>query len=608
MLEQPGRRPLDAASAVLCDPERLRALRDTGLSSASDSVMERFVAMVRVQLRVPVALVSLIEPDGQVFPGMAGLAEPWASARRTPLSHSFCQHVVTSGEPLVLTDARESERVRGNLAIPELGVVAYAGMPLTSADGQVLGSLCAIDTEPRAWTDEELSTLADLAAMCTTELRLRLATRHHTRERDRTRELSAKLDLAHDRTQILLTAAQSLASARSLEQIRHQVSDLVSGAHAPTYVGLVVTEPHGGLRRVADPRLPADLALGEYEQYGLDAPLATAKAVRERRLVCYSDPEALGEDFPPETVDLYRRMGLHATACAPLVGMREVLGALVFGWDEPHPLDAGEREVITTIAAYIGQALERVRLLERRAGVARELQEAMLSPLPEIPGLTMAAAYLPSDVDEAVGGDWYDAIPLPGGRTTAVTVGDITGHDVHASTLMGQVRSMIRQAAWCLPVEGPAKAVEALESALAGIPVRAHGTLVHVHLTPHDDGSGRWTMEYSNAGHPEPVLVRPDGSVALLGGHDMLFGFPDFLLGPRVDHRVVLEPGSTVLLHTDGLVERRDVDYDDSVAGLCAVLGTLAGRPPRAVVDTVIAELMAPGQADDDVAVLAISL
>ena len=608
MLDQPGRPLVDAASAVLCDPARLKALRDTGLSTASDSVMERFVAMVRVQLRVPVALVSLIEPDRQVFPGMAGLAEPWATARQTPMSHSFCQHVVTSGEPLVLTDARESERVRDNLAIPELGVVAYAGMPLTSADGQVLGSLCAIDTEPRAWTDEELATLADLAAMCTTELRLRLATRHHRRESDRSRELSARLDLAHERTQILLTAAQALASARTLEQIRHQVSALVSGDRAPSYVGLVVTDPQGGLLRVADPDLPADLAVQEFERYSLNAPLVTAKAVRERRLVCYPSPEALAEDFPEETVALYRTMGLHATACAPLVGLREVLGVLVFGWDAPHPLDAGEREVITTLAAYTGQALERVRLLERRVDVARELQEAMLSPLPEVPGLTTAAAYLPSDVDEAVGGDWYDAFPLPGGRTVAVTVGDITGHDVHASTMMGQVKSMLRQAAWCLPTSGPAAAVEALEAALAGLSVRAHGTLVHVHLTPHEDGSGRWTMDYTNAGHPQPIVLLPGGSALPLDGHDMLFGFPDFRTRPRGDHQVVLEPGSTVLLHTDGLVERRDVDYDEAVTTLCEFLGTVAGRTPQEVVDTVIARFVPPGQADDDVAVLAIGL
>ncbi|WNV86115.1 SpoIIE family protein phosphatase [Umezawaea sp. Da 62-37] len=607
MSEQSARPAVDTASSVLCDPARLRALRETGLGMASDPVMERFVAMVRVQLRVPVALVSLVESDRQVFPGMLGLPEPWASERQTPLSHSFCQHVVTSGESLVLDDARESERVRGNLAISELGVVAYAGMPLTASDGRVLGSLCAIDTVPRQWTEDELATLADLAAMCTTELRLRLATRHHTRERARVRELSARLELSHERTRILLTAAQALASTRTLEQVRHQVSDLVSGEDAPTYVGLVVVEKDGGMRRVVDARWPVDGEDG-VQRYTLDAPLATAKAVRERRLVWYPDPESIAEDFTPWTVDLYRRMGLHAVVCAPLVGMREILGVLLFGWGAGHELEAGEREVITTIAAYTAQALERIRLLEHRAGVARELQEAMLTELPEVPGLRMAAHYLPSAIDEAVGGDWYDAIPLPADSALAVTVGDITGHDVHASTLMGQVRSMLRQAAWCGPGTGPGGAVDSLEAALAGIPVPAHGTLVHLHLTPHDDGSGRWDLAYTNAGHPEPILVAPDGSVSLLGGHGMLFGFPEFRTGPRTDHHVVLEPGSTVVLHTDGLVERRGVDYDDSIAALCVQLGDLAGKQPRDVVDSVIARLNAEGQADDDVVVLAIGV
>ncbi len=414
------------------------------------------------------------------------------------------------------------------------------------------------------------------------------------------------MELSHERTRILLTAAQALASARNLEHVRHQVSDLVSGDDAPTYVGLVVLEKDGGMRRVVDQRWPVDGEDG-VQRYTVDAPLATAKAVRERRLLWYPDPESIAEDFTPWTVELYHRMGLHAVVCAPLVGMREILGVLLFGWDSAHLLETGEREVITTIAAYTAQALERIRLLEHRAGVARELQEAMLTELPEVPGLAMAAHYLPSAIDEAVGGDWYDAIRLPSG-TLAVTVGDITGHDVHASTLMGQVRSMLRQAAWCLPGTGPGAAVDSLESALAGIPVPAHGTLVHLRLTPHDDGSGRWDLTYTNAGHPEPILVAPDGSVSLLGGHGMLFGFPEFGTGPRADHHVVLEPGSTVVLHTDGLVERRDVDYDDSVEALCEQLAALAGKPPRDVVDSLIARLNAAGQADDDVVVLAIGV
>ena len=102
--------------------------------------MERFARLVASVLHVPVSLVSLVEADRQVFPGMVGLAEPWASSRQTPLSHSLCQHVTASGSPLVLPDVRVDERTCASLAVSDLGVVAYAGMPITDGLGHVLGS------------------------------------------------------------------------------------------------------------------------------------------------------------------------------------------------------------------------------------------------------------------------------------------------------------------------------------------------------------------------------------------------------------------------------------------------------------------------------------
>ncbi|MFG1645124.1 SpoIIE family protein phosphatase [Amycolatopsis sp. NPDC049252] len=590
---------------VLCDPARVNALHDSGLSAQPDSAMDRFAAMVRVQLRVPVALVSLVEPDRQVFPGMQGLPEPWATARQTPLSHSFCQHVVATGVPLVLSDARTSALTRDNLAIPDLGVVAYAGIPLTDTRGEVLGSLCAIDTRPRNWTDDEISTLADLATMCVTEIRLRLATRQGKRDRDRSDELASQLDRAHARNEILLSAAQALAGTRTLEQIRHEVSWLVSGDHRPSYVGLVVAEPDGTLRRVAQPGRTTTADADEFAVYRTDAAMPTAKAFRERRLLCFEDPAAIEAGFPPAIGRLYRELGLHATACAPLVGSRDVLGVLTLGWDRPHELDSAERAVISTIATYTAQALERVRQLEHRIGVARELQEAMLTDLPTVPGLRMAARYRPSEADEAVGGDWYDAVPLPGAPALAVTVGDITGHDVHASTLMGQVRSMLRQAAWDLPGAGPAETVEALETALTGLELSATGTLVHAHLHPGGE-AGRWDLTTTNAGHPPPILVHPGGRTEVLTAHDVLFSHFGIRTRPRTDLRTTLEPGSLVFLYTDGLVERRGEDFDQAIRGLAAFLSGLAGQEPATVADAVLAHLVEPGGHDDDVVVLAI--
>jgi PAS domain S-box-containing protein len=148
---------------------------DTVLPPESDPAFERFARLVRRQLGVPVALVTLVSVDEQVFPGALGLPEPWQSTRRTPLSHSFCQHVVRSADPLVISDARTHPLVQDSLAIPDLQVIAYAGVPLTDADGTVVGSLCAIDSQPRTWSDEDLAVLTDLAGACSSELQLRTA-------------------------------------------------------------------------------------------------------------------------------------------------------------------------------------------------------------------------------------------------------------------------------------------------------------------------------------------------------------------------------------------------------------------------------------------------
>ena len=157
---------------------RLAALHATALlDSPAEEAFDRLTRLATRLLHVPVALVSLVDADRQFFKSCIGLPEPWMSARETPLSHSFCQHAVQLGEPLLIEDAREHPLVRDNLAIPDLGVVAYAGIPLTTADGLVLGSFCVIDGIPRAWTPEQVATLRDLAGAAITEIELRSALR-----------------------------------------------------------------------------------------------------------------------------------------------------------------------------------------------------------------------------------------------------------------------------------------------------------------------------------------------------------------------------------------------------------------------------------------------
>jgi GAF domain-containing protein len=163
---------LDAAAAVR-DPQRLEALHATGLvDSEITPSFDRLARIAAQVLNAPVALVSLVDADRQFFKSCLGLPEPWASRRETPLSHSFCQHAVARREPLLVDDSREHELLRDNPAIRDLGVIAYAGIPLIDADGNALGTLCVIDSRPRHWTTHQIQLLSDLAASVVTEIAL----------------------------------------------------------------------------------------------------------------------------------------------------------------------------------------------------------------------------------------------------------------------------------------------------------------------------------------------------------------------------------------------------------------------------------------------------
>lgn len=161
-------------SAALNDRERMAALNAEGLlDGAPEPVFDRFARLAARVAETPVALVSVVTDECQVFAGLCGVGQPWADARQTPLSHSFCQHVVANASPLIVEDARQDPVLCTNLAIPDLDVVAYAGFPIVSPTGHVLGSLCAIDSSPRVWPAAQLESLADIALLVGSELERR---------------------------------------------------------------------------------------------------------------------------------------------------------------------------------------------------------------------------------------------------------------------------------------------------------------------------------------------------------------------------------------------------------------------------------------------------
>jgi hypothetical protein len=169
-----GRARIDGVAEALAEPGRLAALHDAALlDSPPEEPFDRLARLAATAVNAPVALVSAVDRDRQFFKSCLGLPEPWATRRETPLSHSFCQHVVAAKEPVIVSDARKDERLLDNLAIRDLGVIAYLGVPLITREGHAVGTLCVIDHEPRIWTSHEISLVKDVAAAVVTEITVR---------------------------------------------------------------------------------------------------------------------------------------------------------------------------------------------------------------------------------------------------------------------------------------------------------------------------------------------------------------------------------------------------------------------------------------------------
>lgn len=153
-----------APDTIIKDPARLESLQKTNLlDSEPEECYDALTALAAKLLDAPTALLSLVDKDRQFFKSQFGLGEPWSSERQTPLTHSFCQWVVSEKKSLIVDDARDHPVLRNNGAVHDLGVVAYAGMPLAIDPDHYVGSFCTIDSSPHQWTPTDLENLSDLS-------------------------------------------------------------------------------------------------------------------------------------------------------------------------------------------------------------------------------------------------------------------------------------------------------------------------------------------------------------------------------------------------------------------------------------------------------------
>ncbi|GAA5216640.1 SpoIIE family protein phosphatase [Streptomyces thinghirensis] len=288
--------------------------------------------------------------------------------------------------------------------------------------------------------------------------------------------------------------------------------------------------------------------------------------------------------------------GMAAWAVLPLIASGRPIGSLLLAYKRPHVFPPGERAALTSLAGLVGQALDRARLYDAKHHLAHRLQSALLPhTLPHVPGLRVAARYLPAARGLGIGGDFYDLIRLDE-HTASATIGDVQGHNVDAAALMGQVRTAVH--AHATVGATPDDVLARTNRLLTDLDPGLFTSCVYVHL---DLATHRVCL--SSAGHPPPLVRHADGRIELLQVP------PGLLLGiePDAQYSVLecdLPPGSVLALYTDGLVEAPGVDLDDATAALAGLLEQADPTDLDAVADTLIRHAPSPG---DDIALLLLS-
>lgn len=572
-------------------------------AGVADEVFDRVARLVHRHLDVFAAAVALHAPDGLVLPGAVGLPVATQSSRVLRVAEPLTTLVLRTGAPVVVRDAAHDPRAEDVGPMRDLGAAAFAGFPVHDGSGRAVGALWALHAAPRVWTDVDLATLSDLSAACTSELRLR-------EERERARLAEQVASRAHRRSRFLLGLSERFARVTTVEEVEDALAHAVGEGTGARWVSLaLVDDERRHLTFVTlgsqEPGFPPEM-----RSTGLDEPRPDTHVARTAEPLRFADHDALVDAYP--SMGPVGLVSTGARSFLPVVTGGRVAAVVVCVWDQPRAHDDEAALLEAAIVRYVALALERVGLLETRRRVATTLQESLLTTAaPAVAHLDIATTYSPAARTDQVGGDWYDAVVLDD-DAALLMIGDVSGHDVHAAAQMGQLRSMLRVLAWSHD-ESPATLLTLLDRANEKLGPRATATAVVARLDrdpARDDeasaapGDRAYTLTWSTAGHPPPVVLRADGRV------EQLTAPPDLMLGvqpsaARADHVAHLRPGDTLVLYTDGLVEERGTLMSARIAELCRVLAASAGVATGALPRTLVRGLVGTRQRDD-VAVLAV--
>ncbi|HSA51331.1 MAG TPA: GAF domain-containing SpoIIE family protein phosphatase, partial [Yinghuangia sp.] len=393
----------------------------------------------------------------------------------------------------------------------------------------------------------------------------------------------------------LLAAVLAIGSDLELESVLRQIVESAASVADAEYAALGVIGSDGMLGRFITTGVDEDTIakIGHYpEGHGILGLL-----IREPHPLRLHDltehPESYG--FPPHHPPMTTFLGV------PIQVRNAVFGNLYLtqkrgGGD----FTSEDEEALTALARAAGVAVENADLYQRLRRATEDFQRRLLPELPHLPGLDLQARYVPADDAPRIGGDWYDLITLPD-RVPCLMVGDVMGHGMEAAAVMSQISNILRVVAFD-EQEPPSRILQRLDEILHSLHGGPMATVIVARLEPAPTGR---MMVWASAGHPPPLVTTPDGAARHLEGE------PGVPLGvdprePHSDHTVHLPPGTTVVLHTDGLIEAKGQAIDEGMSHAATIAATHATAPLDRLCDALVA-----ARADtrhDDIAILAVRI
>lgn len=604
--------PIDGAAAGrrVNDPARLAAVVASGmLDTPAEAVFDDLARLAARLLGMPLAFVTFVDADRSYWKASIGTGIDAAdvTSRQNPVWESFCQYVVASDGPIVVTDAATDPATEGNPSVETMGVRAWAGFPVRSPEGHVLGSFCVVDTSPRTFSHDDLEVLSSLALAASREVALRGAVRQAT-------ELAREAELANRRLLQQATASELLGASLDAGDVLAALAklivpdlgewlvvalrgDVAGPAFGPARRGdpsrvVVVEVVHSDPDREAPLRAALEsLSLTTADAHGVGPVIATGQ------VQYLPDVRAANLRFArasPDTVHaLVDQVGVQSALTVPLTSRGRVLGAMTVAAPAEAEL---ERELIADLGRRAGVAMDNAVAYGTEHALGLELQRSLMpSETAGIDGIALASRYLPATVGALAGGDFHQVVRRP--RDLVLLLGDVEGHGMASAAQMGQLRA----AAAALILEGhdPAGMLERLAAGAGQILEINLATLLVVALDP---ATRRITL--ASAGHP-PAVIKEPGAPARLS---TLKPGPPLGVGPvRIPQdRHLLPAGSVVVLYSDGLVERRGEDLDVGLDRLRAAVDDAAGPTAdvEAIADHVLAALGRTDGGADDIALL----